>query len=61
MKVVFRDCGGVVVGIGEGGRRWLVSRAVSGWRLDFLDTGDRRATYAGTFGSLDAAMGEARR
>jgi hypothetical protein len=34
---------------------------VCGWRLDFRDTGDVRPTYAGTFGSLAAALDEARR
>lgn len=61
MNVVFRERDGVVIGVGDGGRRWRVTRAVCGWRLDFRDTGDVRATYAGTFGSLAAALDEARR
>ena len=61
MNVVFRERDGVVVGISDGGRRWRVTRAVCGWRLDFRDMGDVRPTYAGTFGSLAAAIDEARR
>ena len=61
MNVVFGERDGVVVGVSESGRRWRVTRAVCGWRLDFRDTGDVRATYAGTFGSLAAAINEARR
>ena len=61
MNVVFGERDGVVVGVSESGRRWRVTRAVCGWRLDFRDTGDVRATYAGTFGSLAAASTEARR
>ena len=61
MNVVFRERDGVVVGVSDGGRRWRVTRAVCGWRLDFRDTGDVRPTYAGTFGILAAALDEARR
>ena len=61
MKVVFRERDGVIVGVGQGGRRWRVTRARCGWRLDFRDLGDVRPTYAGTFGSLAAAINEARR
>jgi hypothetical protein len=61
MNVVFRERDGVVIGVSDHGRRWRVTRAASGWRLDFRDTGDVRATYAGTFGSLAAAINEARR
>ena len=61
MNVVLREREGMVVGVGEHGRRWRVTRARCSWRLDFRDAGDVRATYAGTFGSLAAAMDEARR
>ena len=61
MNVVFREREGVVIGVSDLGRRWRVTRAVCGWRLDFWDTGDVRPTYAGTFESLTAAINEARR
>jgi len=61
MNVVFREREGVVIGVSDRGRRWRVTRAVCGWRLDFWDTGDVRPTYAGTFESLTAAINEARR
>ena len=61
MGVVFSADGQPIVGIGERGRRWMVSRCVAGWRLEFRDVGDRSATYAGTFGSLESAMAEAAR
>jgi hypothetical protein len=59
MRVVFGVRDGAVVGIGERGRRWRVTRAACGWRLDFRDAGDTRPTYAGTFRSLEVAMLEA--
>lgn len=61
MSVVFQKYAESIVGIGERGRRWQVSRTVAGWRLEFRDAGDRTATYAGTFGSLESAMAEADR
>jgi hypothetical protein len=61
MGVVFATDSQPVVGIGDRGRRWMVSRCLTGWRLEFRDVGDRTATYAGTFGTLEAAMAEAAR
>jgi hypothetical protein len=34
------------------GRRWLISARRSGWRLEFMDPGDRGPTYAGTHATL---------
>ena len=59
MRVVFGVRDGAVIGIGERGRSWRVTRAACGWRLDFRDAGDTRPTYAGTFRSLEVAMNEA--
>jgi len=61
MGVVFQEYNGVYVGIGDHGRRWHVVQTLSGWRLDFRDAGDPTTTYAGTHGSLEAAMHEAAR
>ena len=61
MSVVFREYDGVMVGIGERGRRWRVFETMTGWRLEFRDVGDEAATYAGTHRSLEAAMEEAAR
>lgn len=46
--------------IGVRGRHWQVEKAVTGWRLEFRDSGDDHATYAGTHVSLQAALAEAR-
>jgi hypothetical protein len=44
-----------------GGREWRVSQELTGWRLEFRDSGDPEATNAGVHPSLEAAMREARR
>jgi hypothetical protein len=56
MSVVFQSYDGVVVGIGESGRRWRVSQTPTGWRLEYRDAGDPSATYVGIHPSLEAAM-----
>lgn len=48
-------------GIGVNGRRWFISRVVTGWRLEFRDSEDDEPTNAGIFGSVDRAMQEASR
>jgi hypothetical protein len=57
-EFVLRDGG--YAGSGPRDRRWRITSVVTGWRLDFIDPGDATATYAGTYGSLDAAEREAR-
>ena len=52
---------GTYTGVGRDGRRWRITRAVVGWRLEFRDPGDRASTYAGTHASVFAAQTEAGR
>ncbi len=61
MSVVFQEYDGVLVGIGTRGRRWRVTQTVAGWKLEFRDAGDAKATYAGTHRSIESAMAEADR
>jgi len=56
MSVVFQSYDGTVVGIGEHGRRWLVTQTPSGWRLEYRDAGDPAATYVSTHPTLETAM-----
>jgi hypothetical protein len=56
MSVVFQSYDGLVVGIGERGRRWRVCDTSSGWVLEYRDAGDVAATYVSTHPSLEAAM-----
>ena len=46
-------------GTGIGGRSWCITRALTGWRLEFRDPGDDELTYAGIFGSMERAVQEA--
>ncbi len=46
-------------GEGPDQRRWHITRAFTGWRLEFLDPTDETATYAGTHSTLDRAKLEA--
>jgi hypothetical protein len=55
VSVVFSECGGVVVGIGARGRRWMARPEGRRWRLEYRDAGQPAATYVGTYGSLTAA------
>ncbi len=55
----FREAGGVYSGVGTMGRRWRITRAVTGWRLDFMDPGDTAPTNAGLHASVSAAQTEA--
>ena len=59
MSVVFAECGGVVVGIGARGRRWMARPDGRRWRLEYRDAGQATATYVGTYGSLTAAKEQA--
>ena len=57
--IEFVDRAGACTGTGPGERAWRITHTYTGWRLEFLDPGDVRATYAGTHASLDAAQREA--
>ncbi len=57
----FQQEGGVYTGHAAGGRQWRITRVVTGWHLEFRDTGDTVATNAGVHGSVQAAMAEASR
>ena len=46
-------------GTGSGQRRWHISKAVAGWRLEFKDPGDEAFTFAGIHGSIALAKHEA--
>ncbi|QNN53012.1 hypothetical protein [Nocardioides mesophilus] len=57
----FVDEVGVLTGTGKHGRQWRITSVYTGWRLEFLDPGDERRTYAGTHPTLLAAKAEADR
>lgn len=59
MSVVFAECGGVVVGIGAHGRRWMARPEGTRWRLEYRDAGQATATYVGTYDSLAEAKEQA--
>jgi hypothetical protein len=46
-------------GTGARGRRWHISKVVTGWRLDFRDPGDEAFTYAGIHATVELAKREA--
>ena len=60
-RIDFQQEGGVYTGRAAGGRQWRITRVVTGWHLEFRDTGDTIATNAGVHGSVQAAMAEASR
>ena len=51
----------VYTGTGLAGRRWRITRAPAGWRLEFRDPGDEAFTYAATHATIFAAQSEAGR
>jgi hypothetical protein len=57
----FSNYDGTYSGTGPGGRRWRITTAFTGWRLEFRDPGDLTGTYAGTHATLAAAKTEAAR
>ena len=61
MAIEFVEQQGTYIGAGHGGRRWLISRVFTGWRLEFRDNGDMTSTYAGVHRSVAAAQAEAAR
>lgn len=58
VSIDFHEEDGVYTGSGNG-RRWRITRAFTGWRLEFIDPGDTAATYAGLHASVAAAQAEA--
>ena len=59
MNIQFAEHDGTYTGTSRGGRRWRISRVVTGWQLEFRDEGDMTATYAGVHRSVAAAQTEA--
>jgi hypothetical protein len=59
--IEFRNDQGTYSGTGTHGRQWRITPAFTGWRLEFWDPGDSRATYAGTHPSIALAQEEAGR
>jgi hypothetical protein len=59
MSIDFHESEGVFRGTGRSGREWRITRAVTGWRLDFTDPGDATPTFAGVHVTVTAAMTEA--
>jgi hypothetical protein len=59
--IEFLHEGNDYTGCGSSGRVWRISPELTGWRLEFRDTGDLVATNAGVHRSVEAAMTEARR
>ncbi len=59
MSIDFQETDGVHRGTGHFGRQWLITRAFTGWRLEFSDPGDTTATFAGVHPTVTAAMAEA--
>lgn len=53
--------GSVYIASTPGGREWRISQELTGWRLEFRDSGDKAPTNAGVHPSVEAAMKEARR
>ncbi len=59
MSIDFRQNGGLYVGSDTSGRRWRITRTVTGWRLEFIDPGDAGPTNAGVHATVAAAQAEA--
>jgi hypothetical protein len=59
MSVDFREDDGVYTGAGNLGRRWRITHAFTGWRLEFIDPGDTTYTNAGLHATVSAAQSEA--
>lgn len=57
----FEEQDGIHTSIGQSGRRWTITRSLTGWRLQFLDAGDTAPTNAGNHRTLGAAKLEAGR
>ena len=55
-RLVFVPSDGGYGADGYDGRRWLIRPVMTGWRLEFTDSGDEQPTYAGTHGTLERAI-----
>ena len=60
-RIDFVENLGTYTGADLGGRTWRISRVFTGWKLEFEDSGDLVATYAGVHANLQAAQNEANR
>ncbi|MGZ5416663.1 MAG: hypothetical protein ACXWDI_05765 [Nocardioides sp.] len=60
-RIDFVEHLGIYTGADLGGRTWRISRVFAGWKLEFRDSGDLEATYAGVHANLQAAQNEANR
>lgn len=58
-EVAFVECNDGFWGNGARQRRWHITKAVTGWRLEFRDPGDDAPTFAGIHATLEGAMREA--
>jgi hypothetical protein len=61
VTIDFLENNGAYTGTGKGGRQWRITRALTGWRMEFRDPGDTVATYAGVHVSVKAAQAHAAR
>jgi hypothetical protein len=61
VTIDFRENEGLYVGSDSSGRRWRITRTVTGWRLEFIDPGDAGPTNAGLHATVAAAQAEANR
>ena len=59
MGIDFQETNDVHRGTGHFGRQWLITRAFTGWRLEFTDPDDTTATFAGVHPTVTAAKTEA--
>ena len=59
MSIDFQESRGVLTGTGRFGREWRITRAFTGWRLEFTDPGDTAPTNAGVHVTRAAARAEA--
>lgn len=59
MSIDFTENQGVFTGTGRLGREWRITRAFTGWRLEFTDPGDTAQTNAGVHATVAAAQAEA--
>jgi hypothetical protein len=59
VSIDFQETRGVFRGTGSFGREWRITRALTGWRLEFTDPGDTLPTFAGVHVTVSAAQAEA--
>jgi hypothetical protein len=59
VSIDFQESDGTYTGTGRFGRQWRITRAFTGWRLEFTDPGDTAPTNAGVHATVTAAQAEA--